>query len=436
MRRILRLNLLIALIVINLPAVVSALPNNQKGVYNSGVYYFDTDATDSSSCSISGSSNTSGSLSTNIPAVWRNLILEAAPTYPNVDPRIVAAVLWVENRGWPEYKASGWGVSSAGAKGPWQMIDSTWASIGTDGDGDGSKDPDNPKDAVHGAFKHNLESAGKPIATEGYIGDAEADFNTVVLHRNNSNLLAFAAKYNGSGAPDGVKLKDFPRNQNSDYVIMVYWLLATDFSKGFNAESQQFVEAATSGTANQSTPTSAVCPTGSGVVNIDGYSFPVAPQQKSQNSGVDAMSPLPCDSDSCHHFENFSSGGYAFDISRKPGGDSVVGTPVYAISEGQIKRVNNAYDHIEGCQSLQLASKDGYWYWYGHIQQTSVKESQSVSAGQQIAVIGERKCTGNNSDSHLHIDRGSPKGNEGGHECCRDRGIISLINSLFEGLPD
>lgn len=427
------------LILVNNSPVVGALSAEQKKLFDSGIYYFDPKAVDSSGCSISGSINTNGSLSANVPAVWRNLILEVAPDYPTVDPRIVASLLWAEHHGWPEYKASGWAASPKGAQGPWQMMPATWASIGTDGDGDGIKDPDNPKDAVHGAFKHNLGSAGKVISQE-FTGNAEEGINNIVFKRSLDNLLFYSAKYNGGPvdeggeAPDGVKLKDFPRNENADYVIMNYWLLATDFLQGYSPESNSLVDATSIGKTGQ-LASSLICPTGSGVVSTDGYSFPVAPQRKSQNSGIAAMSPLPCSSDSCHHSESGSSGGYAFDISRKPGGNSVVGTPVYAISDGEIKRVNPAYDNIAGCQSLQLASKDGYWYWYGHIQQTSVNENQQVTAGQQLAVIGESKCAKDTSP-HLHIDRGSPKGNEGGNECCRDRGIIPLINSLFESLPE
>ena len=426
---------------IYLPSTAAAQTNIFQQL--STPFYDPGSGSDSSGCSILSSANTSDSLSTNVPAVWRNLILEAAPEYPNVDPRIVASLLWAEHGGWPEYKTSGWATSPVGAQGPWQMMKSTWDSIGTDGDGDGIKDPDNPKDAVHGAFKHNTDSAGKSVATTGYTGNAEADFNTVVFKRNLDNLLFYAAKYNGGPAddspggeaPDGVRLKDFPRNQNADYVIMNYWLLATDFVKGWSTGSGQVVDAATSGSADQPASASEICSTGSGIVGTDGYSFPVAPQRRSQNSGVAAMSPLPCSSvSSCHHpFK--PPGGYAFDISRKPGGDPVVGTPVYAISDGEIKRVNPAYANIEGCQSLQLASKDGYWYWYGHLQQTSVNENQQVIAGQQLAVIGESKCAKNTSP-HLHIDRGSPKGSEGGNECCRDPGITPLINTLFAGLPE
>ncbi len=434
MNKIAELVLIVWAILIFFPAAASALSSAQKDIFNSGIYYFDTDATDTTSCSILSSTTGGGSLSTNVPAVWRNLILEAAPKYPDVDPRIVATTLWVENRGWPEYKTV-WKESSKKAQGPWQIVvPDTWNWVGTDGDGDGIKDPNNPKDAVHGAFKHNVGSAGKPIATEGFTGNAESDFNTVVLHRNNSNLLAFAAKYNGSGAPDGVKLKDFNLNdENSAYVVMAYWLLATDFAKGFSVSNGvgKFVDAGTGGETDRSTTGGSICPTGSGIVSTDGYSFPVAPQRKSQNSGVPAMSPLPCnDPSSCHR------GTAAFDISRQPGGDSVVGTPVYAISDGKIAKLSPTYQGIAGCQHLQLeSSKDGFRYWYGHIQQVSVNLNQPVSAGQQIAVIGERKCA-EKTDPHLHIDRGSPRGADGGSEDSRDAGIVPLVNSLFESLPE
>lgn len=164
-----------------------------------------------------------------VPEYWRNLIMDASSKYPNADPRLVATTLWLENRGWPDPHKT-WAVSSAGAQGPWQFISSSWASMGQDGDGDGIKDPNNPKDAVLAAFVHNDNSAGKPIANE-YDGNADSSFNKIVFERSHNNLLGYLSMYNGSGAPNGEKLASFPRNQNSDYVIMGYWLLATNFEK-------------------------------------------------------------------------------------------------------------------------------------------------------------------------------------------------------------
>lgn len=176
------------------------------------------------------------------------------------------------------------------------------------------------------------------------------------------------------------------------------------------------------------------CTNGVGAVGTSGYAFPVAPQKKSQNGGVPSLSPLPClDAAACHH-----DGTPAFDIGRQPGGDSSAGTPVYAISDGDISNLH-VYMGISGCYSLQLhSSKDNYWYWYGHIQNVKIKNGDTVKAGQQLAEIGLRKCTGNGSSPHLHIDRGCvvdgvPQ--KGGMVSCRDAGIVPIVNQLFEELP-
>jgi hypothetical protein len=311
--------------------------------------------------------------------------------------------------------------------------------MGTDGDGDGLKDPNNPKDAVHAAFKHQLGSAKLPIASQGYTGTSpEADFDTVVFQRENTNLLYYAAKYNGRGAPDGVKLNAFPRGENADYVIMTYWLLASNFAKGYLMESAKFVDASKTGTLFGGSPSgvpasASLSACGSGA-SVDGYAFPVGPQRKSQNGGLASMSTLPCNRASCHH-----DGSAAFDISRQPGGDAAVGTPIYAITSGKLTNIRNSYKGQAGCQSFQLVGSDGFYYWHGHIQNVSVKENQPVTAGQQIAIEGERRCTGNGSDPHLHIDRGcviNGVKQPGGSDDCRDPGINELMNKLFNGLPE
>lgn len=421
-------------------SVVYALDEEQRLIYDQGIPYFNVKKAQFLMCGSEFGGG--GKLSGPIPSVWLDLINSVAQQYPSADPRLVAATLWAENRGWPVYKSSGWGVSGASAAGPWQFIPSTWAIMGTDGDGDGRADPDNPKDAVHAAFKHQLGSAGKPIASTGYSGGGpESDFETTVFERNGTNLLSYMANYNGSGAPSGVRLRDFPRNENSDYVRMGYWLLASNFTKGWIPSSGEFVDASTTGPlfagSNESGAVSnsaSYCPSGSGII-IDNYSFPVAPQRKSQNSGVAGMSAIPCNNSAgCHH-----DGSVAFDISRQPGGDSVAGTPVYAITKGRVRNIRSSYEGIAGCQSLQLVGEDKFWYWYGHIQSINVNEDSEVAAGQQIAVIGERKCTGNGSDNHLHIDRGcviNGAHQPGGNGDCRDADLNKIINGLFSKLPE
>ena len=164
------------------------------------------------------------------------------------------------------------------------------------------------------------------------------------------------------------------------------------------------------------------------VIQIDGrnYSFPMTGPKNDISNGYS----WPCPS-ICHH-----DGTPAFDLARKALDDSSAGTPVVAITDGHIENFNNFYAGIEGCQSFQLVGDDGWWYWYGHQQNTSVRDGQTVTAGQPITEIGERACTGNGSYPHLHIDRGSPKGHNGGSDCCRDQGFVDLINQLYAALPD
>jgi len=185
-----------------------------------------------------------------------------------------------------------------------------------------------------------------------------------------------------------------------------------------------------------SSGTSSACPSGSGgsgLVNADGYAWPVAPQKKSENGTTPDLSAVPCRATTCHH-DNTA----AFDLGRQPGGDSAAGTPLYAIGDGHVENIN-VYNDITGCYSLQLkSSKDNMWYWYAHIQNVSVEDGATVKAGQQIAEIGLRKCTGNGSTSHLHIDRGCIQNGvpqKGGRDSCRDPDFVPFMNQLFESLP-
>lgn len=159
-----------------------------------------------------------------------------------------------------------------------------------------------------------------------------------------------------------------------------------------------------------------------GKVNAEGYAWPIALNQQEVDGN------WPC-SGSCHH-----DGTGAFDLAKKARDDSSEGVPIIAIFNGTIQSFNNAYANKSGCQSFQLVGDDGWWYWYGHLQASSVQDGAKVSAGQQISTVGRRECTGNGSYPHLHIDRGAPKGHYGGDLCCRDPDFVSLINQLHAEL--
>lgn len=179
------------------------------------------------------------------------------------------------------------------------------------------------------------------------------------------------------------------------------------------------------------------------IMNIEGmdYAWPVAPARRSEHENVPGMTPLPCTTRrGCHHDQT-----PAFDISRLPGGSAVAGTPIYAITDGMITNTNPALKGVPGCNSIQFVSDDGtenpFQYWYGHIQEVAGPDGTEVSVGDQVAVMGEINCTKNNtggpnSVEHLHIDRGSPKGASGGSVGSRDVGLVEIINTLYENLPE
>ncbi len=167
---------------------------------------------------------------------------------------------------------------------------------------------------------------------------------------------------------------------------------------------------------------------------IEGFAFPVG---KLKQSEVGANNRLPCNtSPGCHH-----DGSAAFDLG-KAGSNGILGSaskglPVYAIEGGIISSYSSTYKGIATCPHYQLKGKSGWVYWYGHTQTRKLKEGTKVEAGEEIGVIGPSLCTGAGPTNppHLHIDRGSPKGNNGGGISSRDSSINEVINKLWEALP-
>jgi len=235
---------------------------------------------------------------------------------------------------------------------------------------------------------------------------------------------------NEKGALDAVKATNTPE------AAALAWESAFERSGGAALDARQanarklydqYKGSGVSGTAASSSVGSAIANCGAssgGKVNADGYAFPIALGKSEVSNGYS----WPCPG-ICHH-----DGTAAFDLSKKAQDDSTRGTGVIAIYNGTIQRFNNAYSGIGGCQAFQLVGDDGWWYWYGHLEASSVQEGSKVTAGQQISTVGRRECTGNGSYPHLHIDRGSPKGHWGGEVCCRDPEFTSLINKLWEEL--
>lgn len=159
------------------------------------------------------------------------------------------------------------------------------------------------------------------------------------------------------------------------------------------------------------------------------YAWPVDMSKAKVNSGY----PWPCKGN-CHHDRS-----PAFDLSTTPaikGQDSdAVGRDVYAITGGTVTNLH-IYKGIPGCYSFQFKGNDGWQYYYTHVRKPTEQNGAKVKAGAKLAEIGERKCTGNGSYPHLHIDRGSPKGSPGGYTSSRDDGFVDLMNKLYKNLPE
>ena len=183
-------------------------------------------------------------------------------------------------------------------------------------------------------------------------------------------------------------------------------------------------------TSEAGTATSLNCggSTPGATVNASGYAFPILLPKADVSNGYG----WPCRTASpyCHH-----DGTAALDLARKGLDDSTAGTPVVAVFNGKIARINPNYMGT-GCQSFQFFGDDGYYYWYGHIRTDSKTPAigAAVSAGTYLGKVGERRCTGNGSYPHLHIDRGLPKGHAGGMTSFRDPAFISIINDLYTTL--
>jgi hypothetical protein len=229
-------------------------------------------------CSASGGSGVvSGPISVNVPEPWRGIINSFIAKYPETDPRLVAAVLFIENQGWPPLGERGLKDSFAAARGPFQFIPDTWfgkrnsswenfrdssaysSNPGAeDGNGDGIRDPEDPYDAVASAFKYHRGSKGL-VLDDQYTGNPESDYSNIIFDGTGrgTNLLEKIGLYNAGASKvkshNGIKLADFPignarENENVNYIKMGYWLLAYDFAKAkLTSNNWQLVDATKQG---------------------------------------------------------------------------------------------------------------------------------------------------------------------------------------------
>lgn len=149
------------------------------------------------------------------------------------------------------------------------------------------------------------------------------------------------------------------------------------------------------------------------------YAWPIGIYKKDVVAGA----PLPCQSRSCHW-----DGSPAFDLSNKVN-DKTPGTPVYAITDGTMNLVK---EKRAQCWTFHIAGKDGYDYFYGHVNKPIIKSgSKKVNKGDLVAEIGSVSC--GDTISHLHIDQSKELYHQ---PADRTENLNKIINDLYEKLPD
>lgn len=196
---------------------------------------------------------------------------------------------------------------------------------------------------------------------------------------------------------------------------------------------------------------------GKGIVNAEGYAFPLAPQKQRD------YTTLPCPPSKANYQGNYTNrygitdrivschGPYpAFDLYYN--GYGAAGKVIYAITDGTIRNLDKQYVNRASrgtgakgrpCHSFQLQStkeRGGYYYWYGHII-AGVKANQKVEAGDPIGITAPTSygplCWG--GAPHLHIDRGcvdrSGTPHEGGMQDCREPTFMHDLKVIWDSLP-
>ena len=199
---------------------VSAITGPDLQSIINGTSYYDNMSTETQ-CSSETGLPPVGSLTGGVPEPYNGYITRAAQKF-NTDAYLVAAVLYWENRGWPDPNKK-WATSSAGAKGPMQFLESTWETYQEDGDGDGKKDIDNVADSIFGGAKFLAALGGK----------AGSPLGTLEEPLTADTLLRAAASYNwGPGNVGGAQNKlDVLPGETRDYVNAVYILISSQFTK-------------------------------------------------------------------------------------------------------------------------------------------------------------------------------------------------------------
>lgn len=168
--------------------------NNDVHSVNTDSVFYDPS---SNECGVTGGS-TSGlpgaaALEKQVPfgldAKWKDAILNSANKV-GADPIAMAALMFWENRSFPEYKTT-WNGSDSGGRGPWQITRDTWP----DGAGDYSSGVDDPVKSTDVAATVVIGKGGVANLANG-LGSIKQDFSQ---GSNLQSVATVAKNYNAGG---------------------------------------------------------------------------------------------------------------------------------------------------------------------------------------------------------------------------------------------
>lgn len=139
---------------------------------------------------------------TKVPPQFQGIIARVGNQCPELSPTLLAAQMEQES-GWQTSV-----VSHASAKGVAQFIDATWATYGTDGDGDGRADVNNGFDAIASAARYDCALAAelRPYVESGQVSGNAQD---LMLAAYNAGPQA-VVKYRG--VPPYDETQNYVRN--------------------------------------------------------------------------------------------------------------------------------------------------------------------------------------------------------------------------------
>lgn len=208
---------------------VSALPKDQKAVYERGINWHEVACNSASCMCLETSGTVSTKLPDSIPANYRTLLSAAASKY-NINPQYLAALFLNENGNvWKPFNTN-WQSSHSGASGPFQFMPGTWEGYKVDGNNDGKADINDMYDSAYAAANY-LKSMGIKEDTE--LGSIDKPFKP-------GTFLYFSAAYNwGPGNVQSHTTSSSPITaspvETQNYIKNSYELIKSSFTKGGHA---------------------------------------------------------------------------------------------------------------------------------------------------------------------------------------------------------